>query len=131
MKKLVLSFVAAALLSFTLVACGGDPLQKEVEEAQKSLPMKAGEGIMCISIELLNNYVTYTCEVDETLYGEEFMDLLSASQDEMKEAMLEPDEDTQELVDLCKKENKGLAYKYVGTITGKNFTIYLEPDDLK
>ena len=133
MKKFLLSLFAVAMMTATFVSCDTNQLQREVDEIQKDLPMDMGEGMTIVSVALDDSYLVYTAEIDESLMGEEMMDFFIANSDMLEESMFEVNEDDQDIKDLCKlckDNNKGIAYKFVGTITGKELTVKKEASEL-
>lgn len=115
-----------------LVSCGTDALQKEVDAIQKDLPMDMGDGMTMTAVVLEGDYLVYTAEIDEDIMGEEMMDFFIENSDMLKASMLEEDDDPdiQELAKMCKERNKGIAYKFVGSKSGKNLTVKIESNEL-
>lgn len=132
MKKLLLSLFSVALMATMLVSCGTDALQKEVDAIQKDLPMDMGDGMTMTAVVLEGDYLVYTAEIDEDIMGEEMMDFFIENSDMLKASMLEEDDDPdiQELAKMCKERNKGIAYKFVGSKSGKNLTVKIESNEL-
>ena len=132
MKKVLFSLFAVVLLAATMVSCGTDPLQQEVDEFKKQLPMDMGMGMLCTDVAIVGDYLTYSATIDEEYYGENIIDLFTENVDELKAAMLEDDDDpdVEELAKLCKDSKKGLSYNFVGSNTGKKLTVNIEYDEL-
>ena len=93
MKKVLFSLFAVVLLAATMVSCGTDPLQQEVDEFKKQLPMDMGMGMLCTDVAIVGDYLTYSATIDEEYYGENIIDLFTENVDELKAAMLEDDDD--------------------------------------
>ena len=132
MKKFLLSLFAVALMGMTLVSCGTDELQSQVDEFQKELPMDMGDGMVMTAVAIEGDYLVYTAEIDEDIMGEEMMDFFIQNSDMLKASLMEDDGDAdfKELAKLCKDRNKGIAYRFTGTKSGKGLTVKIEKDEL-
>ncbi len=108
-------------------------LEKQVEVANKQLPMSAGNGITVSSVSIEGDYIVYKVDVDESLIS---IDLLNESVSQMKEAMKAEfinrmsDPDVQKLCKVCRDNNKGIAYHYIGNQSGEKCIVQIESNEL-
>jgi len=114
-------------------------LEQIIKDQNKMMPMGSGEFVIN-KVELIDNYITYICTVDESvtddLYGESFIDYLKENTNASKsyiKTYIKGTKDyyTDKLIKNCIKLNIGIAYKYVGSISNKSITIGLDPDELQ
>lgn len=88
--------------------------------------------IAAILLTFLNgHYYTYVYECDESEYD---LDYWEEIKDEIKESIMEDvidgnDSMTKAMCDLLKKVHYGLAFKYVGSSSGKVCMVCIEPDE--
>lgn len=107
-------------------------LESVVESTRLQTPMPVDEGMVMTDVFLDDHYFTYIYECDESVYDLNFME---ENMDELKELMLvelsgSDDIMIKDLSDLLKKTHYGLKYKYVGTSSGKAFSVCIEPEEL-
>ena len=95
--------------------------------AKANLPEEVDEGIVITDVKLTDDCFLYIAECDEDIVD---IDILNAVKGELQSEItkslkeeMATDSDIQEFVRYCKKANKGIGYKYVGTKSGKSCTV--------
>lgn len=137
MKKSILFTLMMAVMAITFAACSSseDQLKKACEEATKQCPVQADYGMSIVSIDYDDNNVVYNVEVDEAIHGADAMQQLSAAKEQMQEAMKQAilsgaDKDIAAMVDLCRKANADIIFKYTGKPSGQSFEIEIPSSEL-
>lgn len=109
-------------------------LRLAVEYAKSSLPTTIEDGIVITDMQLTSDYLMYIAECDEDMIS---INDLNAVKSEIKNEVLsdlkaeaETDPDSRDFINECKKARKGIAYKYVGTTTGKTCTVRIPYTEL-
>ena len=123
MKKTIFSVLASVMMCMALVACSGNALNEGLAEANKNMPMQVAQGLTVTKIVLENDCVVYKASVDENIFD---IDQMRQTQDEAREGIknyLMTNSSVQPLLELCRKENKGIAYEYIGNQTNKSLLI--------
>lgn len=132
MKKLIYFFIAT-ILAATTISCidSNQALQDAISESKSEFPLTIVEGMEITDVLLSSKYLTYIIETDEDIFD---ISLLKENKSEVKHGIKEElysgDEDTEHLLMLLKKTNRGLAYKYVGTETGDFCVVTFEDYEL-
>ena len=126
-----------AIFAITLSSCSSteDNLKKACEEASKQCPVQADYGMSIVSIDYADSNVVYNVEVDENIYGEDAIQQFAAAKDQMEAAMKPAilsgsDKDIAAMVDLCRKANADIVFKYTGKPSGKTFEINIPASEL-
>ena len=137
MKKSILFTFLMAIFAITLSSCSSteDNLKKACEEASKQCPVQADYGMSIMSIDYTGGNVVYNVEVDENIYGEDAIQQFSAAKEQMEVAMKQAilsgsDKDIAAMVDLCRKANADIVFKYTGKPSGKTFEINIPASEL-
>lgn len=137
MKKSILFTLLMAVFAITFSACSSseDQLKKACEEATKQCPVQADYGMSIVSIDYADNNVVYNVEVDEAIHGADAIQQLSAAKEQMEEAMKQAilsgaDKDIASMVDLCRKSNANIIFKYTGKPSGQSFDIEIPASEL-
>lgn len=107
-------------------------LKTMAANARLQTPVVVEEGVVMTDVLLEEHYYTYVYECDES--GFDIIDIMEESKTEMKEVIMEDvlggnDSMTKAVCDLLKKVHYGLAFKYVGSTSGKICTVYIEPSE--
>lgn len=107
-------------------------LKSMVDNTRLQTPLVIEDGIVMTDAFLDEHYFTYVYSCDES---EIDIDALRENKILMKQSILEElnqDDGTlfQQIKNLLKKTGKGLAYKYVGSRSGKTFILRIEPNEL-
>lgn len=107
-------------------------LSEVVREANEEMPLIVEEGLRCDEVILEGNYVIYIYSVDESMYSirdlkESHRELKNIIKNNLKNST---DEGQKQLCAMCKSNQKGLAFRYVGDETGQTHTVYIGPDEL-
>lgn len=107
-------------------------LETIIRYANQGLPEEIEEGMTMTKITLEGDYITYHCSVDEDLYS---ISEIRASQSEIKQEMKAflfgtDNSDIDDFKTICRSNNKGVAFKYVGIQTGNSHTIYIRPSEI-
>jgi len=101
-----------------------------INKTRTELPYQEGIGLTINEIEIIDGYITYITDADEDILDENFIDILNEKRKELKEDLIESlKSEIDEMIDLCKQTNTGIAYKYVGNHTGKSFTVKIKADE--
>ena len=102
-------------------------------EERQQLPQLIENGINLVDVFFDTKSYTYVYEVDESFYSiATFRNNISKSffKQSVEEEISSGDTELLHLIELLKSANIGLAYKYVGSISGHSFVIRLEPNEL-
>ena len=136
MKKIFYALVIALSVS-VLSSCAGSNknkmaiLQTVVEATKGHTPMTVADGIVMTDVYLDSDYFTYVYDCDDEKFD---VDQIEANMERSKadiKASLAIQHDTMAvLLELLKESGIGIAYKYVGTPSGKTNFIYLESNEL-
>lgn len=129
MKKSLLFTIMMAVIAVIASSCSNSKLEATCEAANKLCPQEIAQGMELNSIVVENGNVVYTVNVNENIYGKEFIDLLSAQKDQTKQALINELKDN-EMVKLCKDENVGVVYHYVGVPSEKTLDIEIPASEL-
>ena len=112
----------------------GVVLRLAIEYAKSSLPTKIDDGIIMTDMQLTSDCLLYVAECDEDIVD---IDELNALKSEIKKQMksdirteVKSDPEYQDFIDECKNARKGIAYKYVGSKTGKSCTVKIPYTEL-
>ena len=103
-----------------------------VENGKFQTPMDFGDGKMMTDIYYDARYLTWEFECDELLFD---IDDFKTFKNELKVSMLEAILDTddysiQAINDLLKELHYGVIFKFVGSLSGDDCTIYIEPNEV-
>lgn len=105
-------------------------LKSYVDNARLQTPQLIDTGLIITDMTIDANYFTYVYSCDEAYCD---IDYMNENMGLLKEELLSILDDNpwyQEIRDLLKATNRGLAYKYVGTSTDKTCTVLLEANEL-
>ena len=107
-------------------------LKSIMESTRLQTPSVVDEGLVLTDVVLDANYFTYVYDCDESEYD---IDEMLSNIQEMKEAVLEDAIESggtlaKNFFNLLKITHRGLAYKYVGSTSGKTCLVCFEPDEL-
>lgn len=95
------------------------------------LPITIQTGLIATDCILNDTYLIHVYSMDEQIYD---MDFFEKYITEMKKSLIQnidySDPTIINLINLLKQTKRGLSYKYIGTITGKYFTINIETNEL-
>lgn len=107
-------------------------LKCQIELSNLSLPVTVEEGIRNTEIAIEGDYVVNNLVLDEDLYDIEIFD----NNVELKEVLLEGlklnanNPLMQLILKLLKETGKGVAYRFIGNVSGKEVFIPIEIDEL-
>ncbi len=137
MKKSILFSFLMAIFAITISSCSSsqDELKKACEEATKQCPVQADYGMSIVSIDYADNNVVYNVEVDEAIYGPDAIQQFSGAKEQMRDAMKQAilsgsDKEIAAMVEMCRKANANIVFKYTGKPSGKSFDIEIPASEL-
>lgn len=108
-----------------------DFLKKQVEITNVQCPMRIDQGMTITKLTIEGWYVVYNVEIDENLYS---VEAIESSLTEVKENIAagldKNDPAIQLFLEACKQANKGIAYKYIGKISGKSCMVKIPISEL-
>lgn len=132
MKLMLMAIVA--VLTMTVVSCGPATLADAVAEANKDCPKDMGDGMKWTGVELTATDLCYNMECDESQLSVGMMKFaLSTAEGEkaFKQSILKSGDSSMEmLLDLCKKENKGIKIVFKGLKTGETAEIGIAANEI-
>ena len=105
-------------------------LERMLQVNNLSCPLDIGNGLKLISASIEGDYVLYNVSNDESLMS---VQTIAANEQLMHDISLESlknDVASTQLLYLCKKAGKGIAYNYHGLKSGKSHIIYIQPSEL-
>ena len=105
-------------------------LEAIIRYANQDFPEEIEEGMTMTKITLEGDYIVYYCSVDEDLYS---ISAIRTAQNEIKKEIkntLYEMDGSEDFLDVCRSNNKGVAYKYVGIQSGNSHTIYIRPSEI-
>lgn len=102
-----------------------ETLKKQIEATNVQLPMTIEEGLVLYEMTLEGDYAVYNYNVDESMYDINTMEQNKEQTKAEIKAMLTSGSDMalEKFVKSCKNANKGIAYKYIGSNSGKSYQI--------
>ena len=107
-------------------------LQSIISNTKLNLPRQTENGVVMTDALMENGYFTYVYTCDESIID---IDLLQAN-DALIKGMLKKrlyekqDIGVEKICEILKATNRGVAFKYVGTTSGKSYTCRIESDEL-
>lgn len=109
-----------------------DDLNSIIREYNDELPENIDEGMDLEMVYLDGDYVVYSYSLDEDYYD---IDYFRTNRSDVKRSLKNDvlnntDESVRIFIDICKDNNKGIAYRFVGLLSGDACTIYIQPDEL-
>ena len=107
-------------------------LETAIADYKSTLPIDVGNGITITDIQLTSNNVVYIAECDEDLIDVDVLNTMKATlKKEMRSIVVDDtDEDTQAFLQFCRKSHRGVAYKYVGSQSGKTCLVTIPYSEL-
>ena len=107
-------------------------LNSIIREYNDELPEYIDEGMDLETVYLDGDYVVYSYSLDEDYYD---IDYFRTNRSDVKRSLKNDvlnntDESVRIFIDICKDNNKGIAYRFVGLLSGDACTIYIQPDEL-
>lgn len=106
-------------------------LKKQVEITNVQCPMKIDQGMTITELTIEGWCVVYNVEIDENLYS---IEALESCLTEVKENIVanldKTDPAIQAFLEACKQANKGIAYKYIGKVSGKSCMVKIPASEL-
>ena len=128
LHRLLQALLIALLI--TMTSCHEQALQLSVKIADMQCPMEIDEGMTMQHIDMKNGRVTYHALCDEDSYD---MDSLKSLEAELKVLLLEAlceDEDSKEMVKLCKKSSTDIIFEYTGMDSKKVVEVLIPHEDM-
>lgn len=136
MKKIAVALILATSLA-VFSSCGGNSGKKNlaiietVLEATKGhTPMTVATGMVMTDVRLEDGYFTYYYECEEPLYD---MDKLQNNSElakkDVKAALALQHDSMVLLLSQLKAAGMGIAYKYIGTTSGKVCIVHVECEE--
>lgn len=110
-----------------------DYLQFAVRSLRMQLPIVFGTGMVCNTIDLDLNNMTYIIDCDESNHNiSEMQQNLNHDRDLTVEMIVSStDPSFVKLMDMLKGTHRGLQYKYVGTTSHEEAVMTIKPEELK
>ena len=108
-------------------------LKRHIQAFNLSLPVEIDHKIKMRNIEIKQNFLVFNYEVDEVIGNE--MNRMRAAKQVMGNKLLKSLQDSkahtiQIIMDLCKRSNLGISYRYTGAHSGQQVTIYMYEDEI-
>ena len=107
-------------------------LKTLADNARLQTPQVIEEGVVMTDVILDENYFTYLYSCDESIID---MDILKENKDMVKASILEGLDSYntlfKQMCELLKTSHRKLAYKYVGSTSGKTVTVYVNPEEVQ
>lgn len=131
MKKLFSILLMSVLFIGITTSCGKSPLEREIEAANKDMPMNIAPGIEASKVFIEGNNVIFLYNVEGETLGidEDMADLWIKT---IKEEMLSStDSDIKKMAELCVNEGKGIIFRYHMIDSGKDYDVELTSSELK
>lgn len=102
------------------------------DNARLQTPQKIDEGMFLTDVLVDEKYYIYVYSCDEPEYDIESMcETESLMKDVLKNDIFgSNDPILKKLLDLIKETNRGIAYRFVGSPSGKTYTLYFEPNEI-
>lgn len=109
-----------------------DDLNSIIREYNDELPENIDEGMVLEMVYIDDDYVVYSYSLDEDYYD---LDYFRTNRSDVKRALKNDilnntDEDVRFFLNACKDNNKGIAYRFVGNVSGDVCTIFMKPNEL-
>lgn len=119
-----------------VISCRQATLDDAVDFANRNCPMQVDEATVITKIELQGDYVVYMADVDEGADGDVNTlndSTLNAGVKQnilayLKKGMLNGE--TRKFIGLCKDNNVGIEYRYVGSRTKNQAVVRIEHEEL-
>lgn len=107
-------------------------LKAAANNAKLQTPMVVDDGLIMTDVFLDSYYFIYVYDCDESKYDIDYMEEnVSEIKEEIMEYVLSDDSTIKAIRGVLKEAHYGLAYKYIGSTSGKTYTIYIEPEELQ
>lgn len=144
-KCLNLFSLVILTLCLALSGCSGktekeenlDNIREGLKEVQSELPQDVGDGVIMESVELSGNNIVYQFEFPEDMLQGltlgQVLDLQPDLKKEMKANMLkelQDDPTTKELLDMCRKADVGMEFRFRGSNSGDKMDITISTEEL-
>lgn len=106
-------------------------LKTMVDNARLQTPQIVDEGLIMTDVTIDAKYYTYVYSCDESNYDIDYMkENLGMVKEEILNGLSENNSIMKSIFELLKSTNRGIAYKYVGSVSGKECTIFIDPSEL-
>lgn len=107
-------------------------LESAIEVTNAQTPMKVDDATTMTSLTVVGDYATYEYTIDDSVIPfHKVLDQKEILKANIRQnALTNPDPALKEFINLCKKANKGLAYKYISSRSGDSFIIEFPVDEL-
>lgn len=107
-------------------------LENAIQVTNEQTPMNVDDATTMTSLTIIGDFATYQYMVDENQVPiHKISDMRDQIKENLRNSVLKnPSPDLKEFINLCKKANKGIAYKYEGIQTGNICTIEFSVDEL-
>lgn len=132
-KSSLFYFFFSVIMVFALVSCyGRNRLELLVDKMNEECPVSAGVIGEVTGFEIEDNNVLVTLMVNENILN---VEALKSNPDLMHNNIMigfqNPTPEMEELVDELRRCKAGLAYRYVGNVSGEEATVSLTSDEIK
>lgn len=109
-----------------------DILKNQIATTNVQCPMTVAEGMVIHELTLEGDYVVYYVNVDESMYDMEEMEAnkYQSKIDIMSSLTDGSDPSVSHFIKSCTNADKGVAYKYIGSSSGKSFQINISKEEL-
>lgn len=106
-------------------------LKTQLKVTNAQMPATIDEGMEMTAVYLDNSFVVYKIVIDENLYSiDAIRDDYAQVKAEIKETLTAPNPVLSQFLGLCKENNVGIAYKYVGAVSGESVSIEFPASEL-
>jgi len=107
-------------------------LENAISVTNQQAPMAVDEATTMTKLSIQGDFATYEYQIDETKVPfHKLVDMRDQMKENMRNAVFNnPDPAFKDFINLCKKANKGIAYKYVGMQSGNTCTIEFSLSEL-
>lgn len=133
---LLLVSMAALIVIPALSSCQSKEARftKAVEQLNKMLPMKLGNGFTMQKVSMDGDAIVYDIKCDEHLLD---MDMIEENQEELRNGSIaqlknekKSSKDFASLLEYCQESGKKIIYRYKGSRSGKTVDVTVEPKDI-
>lgn len=130
-QKIMSQFGLILTIALMFASCSKSKLQLQIELANRQCPISMGTMGEMTSITYEDDNVTFSCEINEEFIN---IDKIKENADLIKEnaivTLMNSTGDIKTLIDELEKAGAGLALKYKGKQSGKEFSITFTPEEI-
>lgn len=102
-------------------------LEEDVRKINNACPIESDNGVIITSVKMIGEYIVYNAECDEDIV---VISAIKLGEKLAKKAIIKSLQTEVDFIELLKKCDVGLKYKYVGKSSGDVCIIKIESDEL-